>query len=43
MVGPALPVHVTPFRANDAGAGLLPVHDPLKPNDTEPLVASEPL
>jgi hypothetical protein len=41
--GPGLPVHATPFTAKPVGAGLLLVHDPLKPNDTEPLVAIEPL
>ena len=38
-----LPVQVTPFTAKLVGAGLLPVHDPLKPNDTVPLVGTEPL
>jgi tetrahydromethanopterin S-methyltransferase subunit C len=43
VVGVALPVHVTPFTAKLVGAGLLPVHDPLNPNDAVPLVATEPL
>jgi hypothetical protein len=43
VVGAVLPVHVTPFSAKLVGAGLLPVHDPMKPNDTVPLVGSEPL
>jgi hypothetical protein len=32
--GVAVPVHATPLRANADGDGLLPVHDPLNPNDT---------
>ena len=43
VVGVVSPVHVTPFRAKLVGAGLLPVHEPLKPNDTVPLVATAPL
>ena len=43
VVGVVPPVHVTPFRAKLVGAGLLPVHEPLKPNDTVPLVATAPL
>ncbi|MCF0097206.1 hypothetical protein B0E54_06078 [Micromonospora sp. MH99] len=42
-VGVVPPVQVTPFRAKLVGAGLLLVHDPLKPNDTVPLVATDPL
>src|SRR4051812_45700826 len=39
VVGGAVPpVQVTPLSANEAGAVLTPVHDPLKPNDTVPLV-----
>ena len=30
--GTGFPVHATPFRAKVVGAGLLLVHDPLKPN-----------
>lgn len=33
-----LPVQVTPLSAKEAGAVLLPAHDPLKPNGTLPLV-----
>src|SRR5947207_11096791 len=29
------PVHVTPFTVNDAGTGLLPLQEPMKPSDTE--------
>ena len=43
VVGAVLPVQVTPFTAKLVGAGLLPVHDPLKPNDAVPLVATAPL
>src|SRR5688572_6493516 len=41
VVGPGFvePVQVVPFSANDDGTGLLPVHDPLKPNDAVPPVA----
>jgi hypothetical protein len=45
--GPSLgtvpPVQVTPLTAKPAGSGLLPVHEPLKPNETEPLVPIAPL
>src|SRR5690242_21596026 len=34
VVGPVLPVQVTPLTAKPAGTGLLPVHEPLKPNET---------
>ena len=40
--GVVLPVQVTPLRANDAGAGLLPVQLPLKPKLTAALVAMPP-
>jgi hypothetical protein len=43
VVGTGTPVHATPFTVKAVGAGLLPVHDPLKPNDTVPLVGTEPL
>lgn len=33
------PVQATPLRVNEVGTGLLPVHDPLKPKETVPLVA----
>src|SRR5690242_8607610 len=33
------PVQATPFTVKLVGAGLLPVHEPLKPNDAVPLVA----
>jgi hypothetical protein len=42
VVPPALPVQATPFRVKDVGAGLLPVHEPLKPNEAVPLVPSAP-
>ncbi len=37
------PVQATPFTAKSVGAGLLPIHEPLKPNETVPLVATDPL
>jgi hypothetical protein len=37
------PVHVTPLRAKEVGAGLLPFQVPLKPNAAVPPVAIEPL
>ena len=37
-----LPVHATPLSVNAVGAGLLPAHVPLKPNDAVPLVAMVP-
>ena len=37
-----LPVHATPLSVNAVGAGLLPAHAPLKPNDAVPLVATFP-
>ncbi|WP_428829942.1 hypothetical protein [Saccharothrix syringae] len=37
------PVHTTPFRAKLAGLGLLPVQEPLNPNDTVAPVAIDPL
>ena len=37
------PVQAVPFRVKAVGAGLLPVHEPLKPNDALALVAREPL
>jgi hypothetical protein len=40
--GSVLPVQFRPLRVNVAGAGLLPVQLPLKPNDALPFVASEP-
>jgi hypothetical protein len=43
VVGTTTPVQVTPLRAKLDGTGLLPVHDPLKPNDVDPLVGIEPL
>ena len=43
VVPVALPVHATPLRLNAVGAGLVPVHEALKPNDVVPLVATEPL
>nr|BFE74296.1 hypothetical protein GCM10020092_075970 [Actinoplanes digitatis] len=43
VVGVVAPVQAVPFRVNAVGTGLLPVHEPLKPNDTVPLVATEPL
>jgi hypothetical protein len=36
------PVQATPLRVNPAGAGLLPVQLPLKPNEALPFVASAP-
>jgi hypothetical protein len=37
-----VPVHAVPFRVNDDGAGLLLLfHEPLKPNDAVPFVATE--
>ncbi|KOX06201.1 hypothetical protein ADK66_22905 [Micromonospora sp. NRRL B-16802] len=42
-LGTVPPVHVTPLRAKLDGTGLLLVHDPLKPNEVEPLVGIEPL
>ena len=42
-VGTVAPVQATPLKAKLVGTGLLPVHAPLKPNDTVPLVATEPL
>jgi hypothetical protein len=42
-VGVTPPVQVTPLWANEAGTGLLPVHEPLNPNDTVPLVGIDPL
>jgi hypothetical protein len=38
-----LPVHAVPLSANDAGTGLLPVHEPLNPNEVLALVPSAPL
>ncbi|GAA1364590.1 hypothetical protein GCM10009661_14540 [Catellatospora chokoriensis] len=43
VVGAVLPVHATPLTAKFVGTGLLLVHDPLKPNDTVALVATDPL
>ncbi|GAB4060777.1 hypothetical protein GCM10028775_77780 [Catellatospora paridis] len=43
VVGVTPPVHVTPFMAKLDGAGLLPVQDPLNPNDTMALVGTDPL
>ena len=43
VVGAVPPVQATPFTAKLVGAGLLPVHEPLKPNETVPLVAIAPL
>jgi hypothetical protein len=43
VLGPVPPVQLTPLRAKADGTGLLPVHEPVKPNDTLPLVATEPL
>jgi tetrahydromethanopterin S-methyltransferase subunit C len=43
LVGVVLPVQVTPFTAKLVGAGLLLVHDPLKPNETVPFVGTAPL
>jgi hypothetical protein len=37
------PVQATPFKVKLVGAGLLPVHEPLKPKDAVPLVAMDPL
>jgi hypothetical protein len=37
------PVQVVPLSAKLVGAGLLPFHDPLKPNDAVPLAARLPL
>src|SRR4051812_17375370 len=37
------PVQVTPLSVNEAGAGLAPDHDPVKPTEALALVASEPL
>src|SRR5690349_3371381 len=42
VVGVVLPVQVTPLRANDAGAGLAVVKEPLKPKLTAALVATPP-
>src|SRR3954447_23522303 len=36
------PVQVTPLSVNEAGAGLAPDHDPMKPTEALALVASEP-
>ena len=36
------PVQVTPLSVNEAGAGLVPDHDPMKPTEALALVASEP-
>ncbi|GAA2186620.1 hypothetical protein GCM10009848_20680 [Micromonospora lupini] len=38
VVGFTTPVQVVPFRAKEAGAGLLPVQLPLKPKLVLPLV-----
>jgi hypothetical protein len=38
-----LPVQATPLSANDVGAVLLPLHEPLKPNETVALVPIAPL
>ena len=38
-----LPVQAVPLSVNAVGAGLLPVQEPLKPNDTVPFVPIEPL
>src|SRR5689334_13536698 len=43
VVPPTPPVHAVPLRVKLAGAGLLPVHEPLKPKLTLPLVAMPPL
>jgi hypothetical protein len=43
VVGAVPPVQATPLTAKPAGTGLLPVHEPLKPNDAVPLVAIAPL
>src|SRR5512139_300589 len=37
-VGVVAPVQVTPLRTKLAGTGLLPVHDPLNPNEVLPPV-----
>jgi hypothetical protein len=39
VLGPVLPVQVTPLSANDEGLVLLPLQEPRKPNDTLPLVS----
>ena len=41
--GTTPPVQATPLSAKSVGAGLLPVHEPLKPNEAVPLVAIAPL
>jgi hypothetical protein len=43
VVGVVAPVQATPLTAKPVGAGLLPVHEPLNPNETVPLVAIAPL
>jgi hypothetical protein len=43
LLGGMEPVQVVPLRANPVGAGLLPVQDPLKPNEAVPDVAMAPL
>jgi hypothetical protein len=42
VVGSTPPVHATPFSVKADGTGLLPDHDPLKPNDTVAFVATAP-
>jgi hypothetical protein len=42
VLGTTPPVQATPFSVNAVGTGLLPVHEPLKPNEAVPLVASDP-
>ena len=37
------PVQATPFSVNAVGAVLAPAQEPLKPNETLPLVAMAPL
>src|SRR6185295_4340254 len=39
VVASTLPVQATPLSANEVGAGLLPVHEPLKPKETVAFVA----
>ncbi|GIJ32474.1 hypothetical protein Vse01_16220 [Micromonospora sediminimaris] len=41
--GPTFPVHATPFNVNEVGAVLLPVQDPLKPNETVAFVPTAAL